>query len=428
MQSTERATRTARCLNVAICQKAADGVAVEWYRGAGEYCPECGEALAPADVADGAPPTIPVVRGETRSESSVPERSAASTAKTVPRPPSSGSTASATATATATKPSTAAATTNAAPNPAAPKPSSTEARSGATPSPPIPASVPRLTAAAAKAAHIARRARFIVPLRWFWIIAAALVASAALVYAARPGAMRGALADGITVCPVSSAPQLAADLVRGYAAKTGDRSNHLRVGTDAACDIRFSMTPETPDDVIAHDALVAIVNPLNPIARISETELRLIFSGSVHDWSELGMPPGPIVPILPEAGSDEAKALASSLFFGFTIDRAVKRSGSSAAVARAVAGSDSASRNAIGLVAFSQAGSAKVVPLAYLPAPTVASIAAGRYPYTWAIALRGSSARSNAAAAGFLSYARSSDADAIVVKNGLVPHRRGPSR
>jgi len=428
MQSTERTTRPAHCLNVAICRKAADGVTVEWYRGAGEYCPECGEALAPDDASDG-PPTIPVVRGETRSEPPAPERSPASAAKTVPRPASSGSTATVSATATATKPSAAAAAPNAPAQPAtAPKPSSTEGRPAATPaSSPTPAFAPRVTAAAAKAAHIARRARFIVPLRWFWIIAAALVASAAIVYAARPGAMRGALPDGITVCPVSSAPQLAADLVRGYVAKTGDRSNHLVVGTAAACDIRFSMTPETPDDVIAHDAVVAIVNPLNPIARISETELRLIFSGSVHDWSELGMPPGPIVPILPDAETDEAKALATSLFFGFTIDRAVKRSGSSAAVARAVAGSDSASRNAIGLVAFSQAGSAKVVPLAYLPAPTVASIAAGRYPYTLPIALRGSSARSNAAAAGFLSYARSIDADAIVVKNGLVPHKRGPS-
>jgi hypothetical protein len=419
MQSTERTTRTARCLNVAICQKAADGATVEWYRGAGEYCPECGEALVPGDENGVTPTTIPVVREETRA-ASPPERSTAS-GKAGARASSSGSTA------TAAKP--AAAASNAAATNAPSKPATAPNQAAAPPAmeTPAPASPPRVTSAAAQAANIVRRARFIVPLRWFWIIAAAIVASAAIGYAARPGAMRG-LTDSITVCPVSSAPQLAADLVRGYATKTGDRSNHLVVGTGAACDVRFSMTPETPDDVIAHDAVVAIVNPLNPIARISETELRLIFSGSVHDWSELGMPPGAIVPILPEAGTDEAKALETSLFFGFTIDRAVRRSSSSAAVARAVAGSDAGNRNAIGLVAFSQAGSAKVVPLAYLPAPTVASIAAGRYPYTLSIALRGSSARSNAAAAGFLNYARSSDADAIVVKNGLVPHKRGPSR
>jgi hypothetical protein len=252
----------------------------------------------------------------------------------------------------------------------------------------------------------------------------AIGGSAAIVYAARPDAMRSLPAGSVTVCPVSSAPQLAADLVRGYAGKSTNRANHFVVTDDAkTCDVRFSMTPETPDDVIAHDAIVAIVNPRNAIARISETELRLIFSGSIHDWSELGMAPGAIVPILPDAGTDEAKALGSSLLFGFTVDRSVRRARSSAAVTQAIMGSDSAGRNAIGLVAFSQAAAAKIVPLAYLPAPSVLSIAAGRYPYTLAIALRAGSAHSDAATQGLVSYARSADGAAIVVKNGLVPRK-----
>jgi hypothetical protein len=423
MRSTKSATRTARCLNVSLCRKAADGEAVEWYSGAGEYCPECGEALAPGDAAAVASATVPVVREEIGGPASAGE--------TILRPTSSGTA----STATATKPAAARSPSTAASTAAEPKSSSsTQGRSPTPASAPAPAAPPRVTAAAARAvaavaqaaAHIARRARFIVPLRWFWIIAASLVASAAIVYAAHPGAMHGALSDSITVCPVSSAPQLAADLVRGYGAKTANRANRVVLDTGGTCDVRFSTTPETPDDVIAHDAIVAIVNPSNPVARISETELRLIFSGSVHDWSELGMPPGAIVPILPEAGTDEAKALESSLFFGFTIDRTVKRGRSSAAVARTVTGPDPASRNAIGLVAFSQAGSAKVVPLAYLPAPSVVSIAAGRYPYTLPIAVRAASAHSAAVAAGFLSYARSSEGAAILMQDGLVPHKRSP--
>jgi len=42
--------RTARCRNVAVCPRAAAGDALPWYLGAGEYCPDCGEALAPADA------------------------------------------------------------------------------------------------------------------------------------------------------------------------------------------------------------------------------------------------------------------------------------------------------------------------------------------------------------------------------------------
>jgi hypothetical protein len=45
MTSTENAYRTARCTNVAACPRAAAGEPVEWYLGAGEYCPDCGEAL-----------------------------------------------------------------------------------------------------------------------------------------------------------------------------------------------------------------------------------------------------------------------------------------------------------------------------------------------------------------------------------------------
>jgi len=42
--------RTARCCNVAVCPRAAAGDALPWYLGAGEYCPDCGEALVPADA------------------------------------------------------------------------------------------------------------------------------------------------------------------------------------------------------------------------------------------------------------------------------------------------------------------------------------------------------------------------------------------
>jgi hypothetical protein len=425
MRSTEKASRTARCTNVANCSKAETGEVVEWYPGAGEYCPDCGEALAPAAADAKRAASIPVVRDEVPAASSRVTRDSPSAKEPPPpdavsgtgaTPPHNGSSARA---AEPPRYGPSAAARKAAPTAAA-QVASTPA------SAPLPAPPPRqIGAGGQNAARTGRRARFIIPLRWFWIVAAAVGASAAIVYAARPVAMYSALpADGVTVCPVSSAPQLAADLVRGYAAKNANRANHFVLSSAKTCDVRFSMTPETPDDVIAHDAIVAIVNPRNPISRISETELRLIFSRSIHDWSELGMAPGEIVPVLPGIGTDEAKALESSLLFGFTIDRSVRRGRSSVAVAQAVMGNDPASRNAIGLVTFSQAGAAKVVPLAYLPAPSVLSIAAGRYPYTLAIAVRAASAHNNAAAAGLVSYALSGDGAAIVVKNGLVPRKR----
>jgi PBP superfamily domain len=431
MSSTDNVTGIARCNNRADCSKAAAGEALEWYSGAGEYCPECGEALtletpppaasssargnaapapfsrpAPATAGSGAQArnaTAPSVRADVRADVraekvSAPASRTKSDSKSAAASPARGNGAAV-----------------ASPRPTAP--------SAAVRPPPVPAPAPPPRpngAAALSGLRPARRPKFILPLRWFWIIAAALIASAAIVFAARPNvAMNRAPADKVTVCPVSSAIQLAADLVHGYVEKSSIQANRFVLGDAKTCDVSFSMTPETPDDVIAHDAIVAIVNPLNPISRISESQLRGIFSGSIHDWSALGMRPGAIVPMLPDAETDEAKALATSLLFGVEVDQGVRRDRSSAAVARSISTNG---RNAIGLVTFSQAASAKIVPLSYLPMPSVLSIASGRYPYTLAIAVRASSGK-DAMANGLVGYVRSSDGAAIVVKNGLVPRK-----
>jgi hypothetical protein len=259
--------------------------------------------------------------------------------------------------------------------------------------------------------------------RWVWIAAAIFIAGAVVVFAMRRSvAIDRGRSDTISVCAVSSAAELTADLLAGYAAKNAVPASGFRL-TDpnaTACDLRFSTTAETPETVIARDGLVAVVNPLNPIARISEGQLRGIFSGAIRDWSQLGGAPGSIVALLPGADSDENRALTSSLFFGVPIDSRVRRGGTSADVTRVVTGADRTGRAAIGLVSFSQAVSAKVLPLTYLPAPSVLSIASRRYPFTLSIALHSASRRAAATAAGLLAFAHSTQGVAIVQKNGLV--------
>lgn len=178
-----------------------------------------------------------------------------------------------------------------------------------------------------------------------------------------------------------------------------------------------------PEAVIARDGIVAVVNPLNPISRISEQQLRGIFTGSIRNWSELGGPYRSIVALMTDDGSDEAKLLASSLFLGAGIARSVQRAASSADVTRAVTGADRRSRDSIGLVAFSQSVPAKVVPLAYLPPPSVLSIATRRYPLTLTIGVELASLPKDPAAADLVDYARSSAGAEIVAKNGLVGGR-----
>jgi len=339
-----QALRAAVCTNVPDCPTAAAGAVVEWYRGAGEYCPECGDAL--------------VLREPTPS---------------TPKPP-------------------------------------------IVPTPVIPE--PRAATAGHRAPPGADIVRF-VP-RGFWILAAAFIASAALAYAAWTFTFDRATTDVIRVCPIVITPQLAADLVRGYVAKTATSASRFDLTEAGACDVRFSLTPRRPEAIIARDGLVAIVNPLNPISRIDTRQLRAIFSGSIRNWSELGEPRGPITPVLPNADSAEAKALTASLFSGLRIGRGELRAGTSADVIRIVAKADSTGRSAIGVVALRRLETAKIVPLVDAPPPDTASIAAGRYPYTLSIGIE-PGAGSSALASAFVDYARSPDGAAIVRAEGLIP-------
>lgn len=356
------------CGNVDDCAKAASGETVEWYPGPGEYCPDCGEALKPY---------------RPRSEQPEPVTSAAPAATEPPPAPASS----------------------------------------------LPHAVPQAPPTQADIGYVTPRlrrnriARFMTPLRWFWIVLGAALATTAVLYIThRELAIGNAPADVIAICPTSSVRQLAADLVLGYAKKSATSASRFSFAPGGgACDVRFSSGAESPDAVIARDGIVAIVNPLNTIDRVSEAQLRGIFSGTIRDWSQLGGEPAAIVPMLPDASTDEAKVLSTSLLFNVSIARDVRRAGSSAEVTRAVTSADRASRGAIGLVAFSQAVSAKVVPLAYLPPPNLLTIGAGRYPYTMRIAIVRGSGHEAGNATGLIDYSRSADAAAIILKNGLVP-------
>jgi hypothetical protein len=223
----------------------------------------------------------------------------------------------------------------------------------------------------------------------------------------------------IAVCAPSGIRQLAADLVNGYRAN-GGAGQQLGIGARAGCDVQFSTSSTPPAAVIARDAIVAIVNPLNPISRISELQLRGIFSGAIRDWAVLGGPPAPIVAAMPDDASDEADAVRQSLLSNVGIAREVDRPATSADVTRAVSGADRRSRNTIGIVAFSASIPAKVIPLANVPAPSVLSIATHRYPYTMPIAVQAAGTTIGPAAAAFIDFVHSRKGAAIVARSSFV--------
>jgi len=54
------------------------------------------------------------------------------------------------------------------------------------------------------------------------------------------------------------------------------------------------MTAKTNEHVAALDGVAIIVNPENPVNQLSISQMALIFSGEIEDWSELGGTPGRI--------------------------------------------------------------------------------------------------------------------------------------
>ena len=52
--------------------------------------------------------------------------------------------------------------------------------------------------------------------------------------------------------------------------------------------------PDGAETVVARDAVVAVVHPGNPVTRLTQDQLRSLYSCRVTDWSQVGGPAGPI--------------------------------------------------------------------------------------------------------------------------------------
>jgi hypothetical protein len=253
------------------------------------------------------------------------------------------------------------------------------------------------------------------------VAASVTVAAVAAVALLRPTVAKPpAVSSAVHVCRSTLTERFAADVVHAYAEKAGAAPARFEVTRGGRCDVRFAVKYAAAGaGVVGHDGIVVVVNPQNPLTRLTEDDVRLIFSGAITDWAEFGEPPGRIVPILPPAASDEAQTLARTLFAQGGAGAGVRRLASSADVVRAVV--SPGGRGTIGLVAFSAAVPAKVIALAPLPPPSSLSIGDRRYALSAALTVE--SVSHDATAAALAAYARSDDAQAIVLHDGFVPKR-----
>jgi hypothetical protein len=225
----------------------------------------------------------------------------------------------------------------------------------------------------------------------------------------------------VRVCTSTMSNRVAREIVRDYAGRHRIWPFHytLTAPGNLACDVRFYAAPAGSEgSMVASDAVVAVVNPQNGIARLALPQLRDVLAGRIVDWSQLGGPRGTIVAAVPPDGSDEAQAVASRVMLGQPFGPQVIRNLETDQIARSVSSPSGA--RWIGIVPFSAALPAKVIALGSAPPPSPISIADGRYPIAVRILAESDFRFPGAPAAGLIAFARSSDANGIIVRDALV--------
>lgn len=254
----------------------------------------------------------------------------------------------------------------------------------------------------------------------FGSIAIAAAALVAIVEFHAKAVGHPAAGDAVRVCRSSMTERFAGDVIRAYSEKSGTPTSRFELTRfkPAACDVRFAVSSDAGSaQAVGETAVVAVVNPENSVTHLSEAAIRGIFAGEITDWSAVGGTPGRIVAMLPAEGSDEAALLAGGLLRGVRIGASIVRLPTSAAVVRAVVRADKP--GALALVAFGEAVPAKVLTLGESATPNPLSIVEGRYPLSLSVTV-GVDGNARDSATALVQYARSEEAQAIVLRSGLV--------
>jgi hypothetical protein len=256
------------------------------------------------------------------------------------------------------------------------------------------------------------------------LIAATVAAAAAIVIAAGFIALPHVSALGVRVCESSMTDRIVNEIVQAQPHNIWPYHYAVTLPGNEACDVRFRVALSGSDDaVIARDAVVAVVNPQNPVAHLDIDQLRRILTGEISDWSQLGGPRGPIVAVVPADGSDEAAVVAEKVMLGHPYGPHDVRMPAGAQITRLIS-SPSGSR-AIGIVPFSLAAPAKVLALGRAPPASPISIENERYPLAVRVLAQSDFRSPRDPAAALLTLAHSADANGLVRRTALIT-KNGP--
>lgn len=127
---------------------------------------------------------------------------------------------------------------------------------------------------------------------------------------------------------------------------------------------------------IAHDGIVPVVHPDNPVSELTMEQLRAIYNGELTNWSEVGGPDAPIVSISRDSSSGTYGVWVDIVLQGDRVSPRTQLLPSNGAIVQTV----SSNRNAIGYVGVGYINeSLKPVTLDGVE-PTKTTVASGEWP------------------------------------------------
>jgi phosphate transport system substrate-binding protein len=179
--------------------------------------------------------------------------------------------------------------------------------------------------------------------------------------------------------------------------------------------------------VIGFDTIAIIVNPSNPLARLSQDQLAAILTGGVRDFAQVGGAAGPIRVVAPAAATRTGGALAALVLGDKPLAPGARRLRDAAKVAAAVA----ADRGAIGVVDLASLGRSHAVAIGAGTAaqlPTQVAVASGGYPLARRLYLYKPDGATKADVPAFVDFVASPDGQQIVAASGLTPFTASGAR
>jgi phosphate transport system substrate-binding protein len=187
-------------------------------------------------------------------------------------------------------------------------------------------------------------------------------------------------------------------------------TNELALAKDR--DIEFK------EYVVGYYAVAVVVNPGNPVARLSRDQVRGIFTGTIQNWKEVGGPDAPIHLCIRDQISGTHLGFQELAMDKKPYPVSVKTFASYESLVQAV----SKEPDSIGYASIELAAKPEIKGVAIDDAaPSLEAVQKGAYPYARLLRFYTTKAKEQPAAKEFAQFVQSAAGQKILVGAGFVP-------